>query len=80
MKQFSYSSLMAARGNSGVIISQFIRGLAAGAEGLQTFSLKGFAAAFAKGSKQARQAVSKPVEGTMLTVFTVPLTAIILGL
>jgi fatty acid kinase len=61
-------ALMGARGNSGVILSQIFRGLAQGLEGHDSFSGKDFAAAFAKGSTVAYRALTRPVEGTILTV------------
>ena len=61
-------ALMGARGNSGVILSQIFRGLAQGLEGHDSFSGKDFAAAFAKGSTVAYKALTRPVEGTILTV------------
>lgn len=68
MKKFSRSTLLSARGNSGVILSQFIRGLALGCEGLQELSPADFAQAFRSGTDYAYKAVAKPVEGTMLTL------------
>jgi DAK2 domain fusion protein YloV len=61
-------ALMGARGNSGVILSQIFRGLAQGLEGRDSFSGKDFAQAFAKGSTVAYKALTRPVEGTILTV------------
>ncbi len=61
-------ALMGARGNSGVILSQIFRGLAQGLEGRDSFSSKDFAAAFVKGSDVAYKALTRPVEGTILTV------------
>ena len=61
-------ALMGARGNSGVILSQIFRGLAQGLEGHDSFSGKEFAAAFTKGSTVAYKALTRPVEGTILTV------------
>ena len=68
MEKFSLSTLLCARGNSGVILSQFIRGIAAGCEDLKNLNIKNFAQALTKGVEQAYTAVIKPVEGTMLTV------------
>ncbi len=68
MKKFSRSTLLAARGNSGVILSQFIRGLALGCEGLEELTTADFAAAFHSGTAYAYKAVASPVEGTMLTL------------
>jgi DAK2 domain fusion protein YloV len=61
-------SLMGARGNSGVILSQIFRGLAQGLDGKASFNGTDLAAAFAESSNYAYKAVSRPVEGTILTV------------
>ncbi|MGF7185691.1 hypothetical protein GGQ84_001783 [Desulfitispora alkaliphila] len=66
----SKGSLMGARGNSGVILSQIFRGMAqklVAAENNQVKS-KELATAFQAGVKTAYNAVMKPVEGTILTV------------
>ncbi len=68
MTKFSRASLFSARGNSGVILSQFIRGLSVGSEGLQYYTPGTFSQAFECGMKYAYDAVSKPTEGTMLTL------------
>lgn len=68
MKEFSKRSLLTARGNSGVILSQFIRGLAKGCDGKCSLSVNDFSEAYNKGVECAYSAVVKPVEGTMLTV------------
>jgi DAK2 domain fusion protein YloV len=64
----SRGALMGARGNSGVILSQIMRGLAQGVEGKEDFNSVEFAQALQLGAKVAYQAVIKPVEGTILTV------------
>ncbi len=64
----SYGSLMGARGNSGVILSQILRGLAHGLEGQPDADARTIADALQQGVKTAYRAVMKPVEGTMLTV------------
>jgi len=61
-------ALMGARGNSGVILSQIFRGLAQGLEGKESFCGRDFAAALSKGSAVAYKALTRPVEGTILTV------------
>ena len=61
-------SLMGARGNSGVILSQIFRGLAKGLDGKKSFSGKDLAAALIESSTFAYKGMSKPVEGTILTV------------
>jgi DAK2 domain fusion protein YloV len=67
-KAISHGSLMGARGNSGVILSQILRGMSgvlAGAGGLDATSA---AVALTAASEAAYQAVMRPVEGTILTV------------
>ncbi len=61
-------SLMGARGNSGVILSQYFRGFSDGLAKLKTANGKELAFAFEQASKTTYKAVMKPVEGTMLTV------------
>ncbi len=66
--KFAHGALFGARGNSGVILSQIIKGLSLGLEGLKTFGVLEFANAFKKGVETAYHAVEHPVEGTILTV------------
>ena len=61
-------ALMGARGNSGVITSQILRGLCEGALHAEHFNTEGLSVAFARSQEVAFQAVRKPVEGTILTV------------
>jgi len=61
-------ALMGARGNSGVILSQILRGLAQGLEDKESFSAADLAAALQISAQIAYKGVSNPVEGTMLTV------------
>jgi DAK2 domain fusion protein YloV len=61
-------SLMGARGNSGVILSQLFRGFAKGCEGHVTLDGPALARALQEGVDTAYKAVMKPVEGTILTV------------
>ncbi len=61
-------ALMGARGNSGVILSQFFRGLANELSKHEQFTSAELIVAFQAGTAQAYQAVVEPVEGTMLTV------------
>lgn len=61
-------SLLGARGNSGVILSQLIRGLADSMKGKERISIQEFAQAWQNAVASAYRAVIKPVEGTMLTV------------
>ena len=64
----SMGSLMGARGNSGVILSQLLRGIAKGLEGQQVVTAQQIAYALQVGVDTAYKAVMKPVEGTILTV------------
>lgn len=61
-------SLMGARGNSGVILSQLLRGIAGGLKNRERVSPPILADALEKGTEVAYRAVMKPVEGTILTV------------
>ena len=63
------SMLLGARGNSGVILSRIFAGIASGFEGAESVGMSGVDKAFRCGSKEAYNAVSTPVEGTILTVF-----------
>jgi uncharacterized protein len=62
------SALMGARGNSGVILSQILRGIARGLRKKDHISPGELSKAFQYGVVYAYKAVSKPVEGTILTV------------
>jgi DAK2 domain fusion protein YloV len=61
-------ALLGARGNSGVILSQFFRGLADSLSRDGAVNADRFAAAFEEGASAAYRAVSNPTEGTLLTV------------
>ncbi len=61
-------SLMGARGNSGVIFSQLLRGFAKSVEGKKALDASDLARALQEAAAMAYKAVMKPVEGTMLTV------------
>ena len=68
VKPFSKSVVLGARGNSGVILSQFLKGVC---EYLSDFAYAGclqLCSSFALGVKTAYKAVLNPTEGTMLTV------------
>ncbi len=67
-KAFSKALLFGARGNSGVITSQFFRGIAEGMIDKEEVDIFGLAEAFESGRKYAYKGVLKPVEGTILTV------------
>lgn len=60
--------LLGARGNSGVILSQFFDGISAGFADLTTADVAQFGIACREGVKHAYEAVMTPVEGTILTV------------
>ena len=62
------SSLLGGRGNSGVITSQILRGLAESFAEVDEIGTEQVAAAFRRAVKVVFQAVKKPVEGTILTV------------
>lgn len=64
----SHGSLMGARGNSGVILSQILRGLAGRLSSAATHTASEVAEALSAASSSAYQAVVKPIEGTILTV------------
>lgn len=64
----AFGALMGARGNSGVITSQILRGIAEGLAGKTRFNALDLAHALDQGTKAAYGAVAKPVEGTILTV------------
>jgi DAK2 domain fusion protein YloV len=67
-KAMAYGALMGARGNSGVILSQLLAGFAKSTEGQERISLDGFCQALDTAVETAYQAVTNPVEGTILTV------------
>ena len=64
----SMGSLKGARGNSGVILSQILRGFAKALSGAEEMDANGLANALSMGTAAAYKAVMKPKEGTMLTV------------
>jgi len=66
--KIAHGALLGARGNSGVILSQILRGLAQGLDKKNTFTATDLANAFQEASRLAYRAVIKPVEGTILTV------------
>ena len=64
-------ALKGARGNSGVILSQILRGFARGIEGIDAIDAAAFAKGLKSGAETAYKAVMKPKEGTILTVIRV---------
>jgi len=67
-KKLAKGALMGARGNSGVILSQILRGISKGLEGKKEVDVTEFAIGFFEGSKSAYKAVMRPTEGTILSV------------
>lgn len=67
-KKAASGALRGARGNSGVITSQLLRGFSKGLEGMESAGTKELALAMEQGVKTAYKAVMKPKEGTILTV------------
>lgn len=67
-KAMSTGSLRGARGNSGVILSQLIRGFCKELENKEEVAIENIALAFNRAVKTAYKAVMKPKEGTILTV------------
>ena len=67
-KQIERQALRGARGNSGVILSQIIRGFSEGLTGKETIDALALAHAFRQAAERAYKAVMKPTEGTILTV------------
>lgn len=67
-KKLSQAVLLSARGNSGVIFSQFIYGIARGFEGLETIKFNDLTYAFKCAVEDAYKSIISPAEGTILTV------------
>jgi len=67
-KAIGHAALMGARGNSGVILSQMLRGFTERFSGVEAIDGSTLAGALAHADRLARQAVVRPVEGTILTV------------
>ena len=74
-KAITTGALMGARGNSGVITSQILRGLCEGFADYDVLDTESLAGAFARSQEVAFNAVRKPVEGTILTVLRDTVTA-----
>ena len=66
--QMADGTFWEARGNSGVILSQFFKGIATGLEGKEVCAGPDLAQAFRSATDAAYKSVGNPVEGTMLTV------------
>ncbi len=68
VKSIADASIYGARGNSGIIFAQYLNGLSMEIDGEDDISIENFAKAQYNSVKYAYDAVSEPVEGTMLTV------------
>ena len=68
MERLSQAVLLSARGNSGVIFSQFVRGLSRGFADRESVTFADFAHAFDCAREDAYHAILTPTEGTILTV------------
>ncbi len=68
MQAMSRGALLGARGNSGVILSQWVRGLADSLTNAEALDAARLSEALRNASRAAYAAVTEPVEGTMLTV------------
>ena len=67
-KAVAHGSLMGARGNSGVIMSQLLRGITEVVRDHEVIDAPVFASALSRASELSYEAVQRPVEGTILTV------------
>ena len=67
-KVLAKNMVLNARGNSGVILSQFFKGLSTGLKNLETADLNALANAFIEAYKRSYSVVQNPTEGTILTV------------
>lgn len=67
-KELAHGALMGARGNSGVILSQILRGLARELRDKESFNATDLAQAIKQAADTAYHGVMRPVEGTILTV------------
>jgi hypothetical protein len=68
LQAVAHGALMGARGNSGVILSQWLRGLADALKHKEVFNASDLVQALHEGTRLAYRGVQKPVEGTILTV------------
>nr|MDT0661532.1 DAK2 domain-containing protein [Micromonospora sp. DSM 115978] len=75
LRLMARGALLGARGNSGVIVSQVLRGLADGLAGIAAVRGRALAGALGVAADAAYGAVAKPVEGTVLTVIAAAATA-----
>jgi DAK2 domain fusion protein YloV len=68
LAELARAAVLQARGNSGVIVAQLLRGLAVAADGEPLFGAAQLRAGLGEGVREAYRAVAVPVEGTILTV------------
>lgn len=68
-EKFAHGSLLGARGNSGVILSQIFAGISEVLVKYEVATVNDFVVAYTNGIKKAYNSVMNPVEGTILTVF-----------
>lgn len=68
VRALAWGALMEARGNSGVILSQILRGFADGIDGAGKLDGRSMARSLSLATESAYKGVERPVEGTMLTV------------
>ena len=80
MDALSRGMLLGARGNSGVILSQFFAGIAKGLKGIDQADVPTLGAALQEGVKKAYASVMKPTEGTILTVAREGVEAAVAGI
>lgn len=66
--KFAQGAILGARGNSGVILSQILKGFASKKDGAEAYTAQELASALQRASENAYAAVMRPVEGTILTV------------
>jgi len=71
LERIASLSLDSARGNSGLIFSQFLNGLAIFTKGKEFLTIQEFSKAAIGAAKMAYEAVEKPVEGTILTILNI---------
>ena len=67
-KSMANATMLGARGNSGIIFAQYIKGIAEAANGYQTIHFKEFIDLNFYAAQKLIHAISKPVEGTIITV------------
>ena len=67
-RRFAENALVGSRGNAGIIFAQFIHGLSEAVKGKEAINPIELAHAMKRGVESAHKAISKPVEGTILTV------------